>query len=921
MSVQAEVNERLAAMTEAGTAVWLDQIRRTLIEDGELERLVAEDSLRGVTSNPAIFEKAILGSDDYDETLVESAREGLSAEEMFDRIAVYDVQAACDVLRPVWESLEGKDGFVSLEVAPRLSHDTEGTVEAAQHYWDIVDRPNLMVKIPGTDAGIPAIEEMISRGVNVNVTLLFSVEAYGTAQDAFIRGLERRQEAGGSVDVHSVASFFVSRVDSEIDKRLEKAGRTDLQGTAALANARLAYQRFKEVFYGDRFAALKAAGAPVQRPLWASTGVKNPNYSETMYVDGLIAPDTVNTMPMATLLASAEHLEVSGATADEDPEVTKRTLDALAEADIDLDEVTDFLLKDGVDKFVTPANKLFAAIESRREAVTTGRPGSFESNLPDHLEPKLAARVKQAEEEDVARRIWRKDASLWGGGPEIDDRLGWLNIADTMREEVADLNAFREECRADGLTDVALLGMGGSSLAPEVFRQSFPTSDEGLRLHVLDSTDAGAVLSLERRLDLDKTLFIVSSKSGGTLEPNAMFRYFHERLEEKVGDSVDRHFAAVTDPGSSLQQLATEHGFRRIFVNDPNIGGRYSALSFFGLVPAALMGVDLERLLDTAGAAEEACANYDSSSSNSGLWLGLTLGELALNGVDKLTFQASEPIGSFGLWAEQLVAESTGKEGKGIVPVAGEPTGGADSYGSDRVFVHLRPREEADEAFGPETIELVEAGHAVLTVFFEGPEDLGRVFFFAEFATAVAGWVLGINPFDQPNVQEAKDATSKVLERYSSEGGLPEVPSADDTALKALLGSVEPPSYVSLHGYVEPSAEFDAAIAELRTVIRDATKATTTFGYGPRFLHSTGQLHKGGPATGVFLQLIHDGDEDVEIPDAGYSFTTLKNAQAIGDLETLRAHDLPAERLRLQGDPVEGVRELTAKIRDLLGGD
>jgi len=237
------------------------------------------------------------------------------------------------------------------------------------------------------------------------------------------------------------------------------------------------------------------------------------------------------------------------------------------------------------------------------------------------------------------------------------------------------------------------------------------------------------------------------------------------------------------------------------------------------------------------------------------------------------------------------------------------------------VFVHLRPREEADEAFGPETIELVEAGHAVLTVFFEGPEDLGRVFFFAEFATAVAGWVLGINPFDQPNVQEAKDATSKVLERYSSEGGLPEVPSADDTALKALLGSVEPPSYVSLHGYVEPSAEFDAAIAELRTAIRDATKATTTFGYGPRFLHSTGQLHKGGPATGVFLQLIHDGDEDVEIPDAGYSFTTLKNAQAIGDLETLRAHDLPAERLRLRGDPVEGVRELTAKIRDLLGGD
>ena len=918
MSVAQQVNERLAALTEAGTSVWLDQIRRSLVEGGELKRLIEEDSLRGVTSNPAIFEKAIMGSDEYDEELAEMAAEGLDAHDIFDRIAIRDVQLAADVLRPVWEATGGLDGFVSLEVAPRLAHDTEGTIDAAQYYWDQVERPNLMVKIPGTDAGVPAIEEMISRGVNVNVTLLFSVEAYGRAQEAFIRGLERRHGASESVEVHSVASFFVSRVDTEVDKRLEKLGRSDLAGTAALANARLAYQRFKQVFHGERFNDLKAAGAPVQRPLWASTGVKNPHYSETKYVDGLVAPETVNTMPMATLLAAAEQLEVTGATADQDPAQTRRDLDALAEAGIDIDDVTDFLLRDGVEKFDVPMNKLLAGIESRREAVTTGRPTTFESSIPDDLEPAIAARIKRAVDEGVARRIWRKDEGLWGGGPEIADRLGWLTISESMREQASELAAFRDECRADGLTDVALLGMGGSSLGPEVIRRSFKTPGDALRLHVLDSTDPGAVLSLERSIDLERTLFIVSSKSGGTIEPNSMFKHFHARVREKAGEGAGRHFAAITDPGTSLAELGERHGFRRVFLNDPNIGGRYSVLSLFGLVPAALMGVDVEGLLDASGVAEEACANYDSSTNNSGLWLGVTLGELSLQGRDKLTFAVSEPIGSFGLWAEQLVAESTGKQGKGIVPIAGEPVGPPEVYGEDRVFVHLRPAEEADAAFAPEIVALGKEGHPVLTLFFEGPEDLGRVFFFSEFATAVAGWVLGINPFDQPNVQEAKDNTAKVLERYSDEGSLPAVADADDEALRALLGRAGPPAYVAIMGYVEPSEELDRAIDGLRTAIRDATRSATTFGYGPRFLHSTGQLHKGGPANGVFLQLVHDGDEDVEIPAAGYTFATLKNAQAIGDLETLRAHGLPAERVRLEGDPAQGVRELTAKIKEML---
>jgi glucose-6-phosphate isomerase len=692
-------------------------------------------------------------------------------------------------------------------------------------------------------------------------------------------------------------------VDTEVDKRLEAAGGHDeLLGTAGLANARAAYQRFKAIFHGERFAALLEAGAPVQRPLWASTGVKNPAYPDTMYVDGLIAPETVNTMPVATLLAAGERAELDPthpATADQDPTAD---LKALADAGIDMTDVTDKLLHDGVAAFVTPMNKLLAGIESKREAIVTGRPATIEAWLPDELEPAVSARAQAAVEAQVAQRIWRKDDTLWGqhGAPEIGNRLGWLTISETMREELPDLNAFANQAVADGFTDCVLLGMGGSSLAPEVFRRSFGTKEGWLRLHVLDSTDAATVRAVEDAIDLDTTLFLVSSKSGGTIEPLSMFKHFWALKSD------GSHFVAITDPGSGLADLAHEHGFRHVFLNDPDIGGRYSALSFFGLVPAALMGADVEALLDGAGQAEQACAPYETQS-NSGLWLGLALGELALHGRDKLTFIVDEPLDSFGLWAEQLVAESTGKQGKGIVPVADEPVGSPDVYGDDRVFVHLCNGDDNDD----EVAALRDAGQAVVTLRVGGPEDLGRIFFFAEFGTAVAGWALGINPFDQPNVQEAKDATKRVLEQ----GG---EPIQDATDLSELLRG-GPPSYVAIMGYVQPTAEFDAAVRELRAVIRDATKQTTTFGYGPRFLHSTGQLHKGGPKTGRFLQLIHDGRQDVEIPGEPYTFTQLKHAQADGDLATLRAHGLPAERVSLQGDDAAAaLRDLTAKIKETL---
>jgi transaldolase/glucose-6-phosphate isomerase len=883
------VNERLAALTAAGTSVWLDQIRRGMIESGELERMVREDSLRGVTSNPAIFEKAILGSPDYDADVEQAAGEGLSAREVYRRLAVQDVQLAADVLRPVYDATGGYDGYVSLEVAPRLAHDTAGTLDQAALYWKLVDRPNLMIKIPATPEGVPAIEQALYEGMNVNVTLLFGVAAYEEEMRAFLRAMERRHAEGLPLDRHSVASFFVSRVDTEVDKRLAAAGREDLQGRAGLANARAAYQTFMRVFGGEEFAELRAAGCPVQRPLWASTGVKNPAYPETLYVYGLVAPDTVNTMPLPTLQAAAGEGEVTGATAAQDP---SEDLAALAAAGIDLDDVTDQLLRDGIEAFVVPMNKLISGIEAKREAIITGRPSSFEADLPADLEQPVAARLSRAAEEDVVRRVWRKDGTLWAppGTPELDDRLGWLTIAEKLLEDLPAIREFVRGAREDGLTDAVLLGMGGSSLAPEVFRRSSPPSEGALQLHVLDSTEPLAVQAVTEAIDGARTLFIVSSKSGGTIEPNALLGYFRGLQPDP------RHFVAITDPGTSMAELAAAEGFRHTFLSDPEIGGRYSALSPFGIVPAALAGVDVQAVLEGGQVAAENC---ELPEGNSGLWLGAAVGELARRGRDKLTFIVDPPISSFGTWAEQLVAESTGKRGTGVLPIADEPLVDAADYGHDRVFVHLRDADAPDPHHAVLIGSLAAAGHPTITLTAAGATDLGRLFFFAEFATAVAGWALELNPFDQPNVQEAKDNTAKVLEQGAPEG-------LQDGSLAELLDGLSTPHYLAIMGYLPYDPAVDSAIAQLRARLIERYGVATTWGYGPRFLHSTGQFHKGGPPTGRFLQLVHDSTADLDVPGKPYSFRTLIDAQADGDLQTLRDHGLPAARVRLPAGDLAG---------------
>ncbi len=921
----------LFELQEYGTSVWLDYIRRSLITSGELERMIQEDAVVGMTSNPTIFEKAIGGSTDYDEALRRQVEAGKFGTELFLSLWIEDIQMAADVLRPVYQRTAGKDGYVSIEVLPELAYDTQGTIAMAHRLWERVNRPNIFVKIPATQEGLPAIERCLGDGLNINITLLFSVIVYEEVARAYLRALQRRVQEGKPVEVASVASFFVSRVDTAVDKLLEDkvANARDpkerdrlqsLMGKAAIANARMAYKKFKEIFYGPEFRDLREKGARVQRCLWASTGTKNPHYSDVLYVEELIGPETVNTMPQQTMMAFKEHGEVRPSL-EENLDGAEAVMRELAAVGIDMDKVTYDLQVDGVKLFADSITKLAEEVEKKKEKLLAGRVGRHEAALGG-LQAAVDIRLKAFEQTALARRICEKDAGLWKSDPavqkEIRERLGWLDVADKMEERVAALLDLRAQLKKEGFTDAVLMGMGGSSLAPEVLRQTFGVGQDGLDIHVLDTTDPAAIQRLSEAIPIEKTVFIVASKSGTTQETLSHYRYFWERAGGR-----GRQFIAITDPGTPLGQEGASRGFRQTFLNPADIGGRYSALSYFGLVPGALGGVDVGGLLDRATMMVQACAPSVPIAENPGGWLGAVFGEGARAGRDKITIVAPEPVAAFGLWAEQLIAESAGKEGNGLIPIAGEPLGAPDVYGSDRVFVRLA-LEGKDDRLESKLAALRTAGHPVVTLHLRDPLDLGAEFFRWEYATAAVGVILGINAFDQPNVQEAKDLTKQVLagQRPATVGdGIRWVgqPGASlDAAVQALLQQIRPGDYVAVMAYLAPSEEHDRALTAIRVAIRDKHRAATTVGYGPRFLHSTGQLHKGGPNTGVFLQIVADDPRDLPIPGADYTFGVLKQAQALGDYQALRNHGRRVLRVQLR-DPEAGLTRIAQAVGASIG--
>ena len=950
----------LQALHGYGQSVWLDYIRRSLLACGELRRLIEEDGLRGVTSNPAIFEKAITGSTDYTETLKTLAPQYREAKTLYEQVAIRDIQDAADELRPVYEQAKQRDGYVSLEVSPYLARDTSGTLEEARRLWQAVERPNVMIKVPATPEGIPAIEQLISEGINVNVTLLFAQETYEQVAGAFIAGLRKRAAQGGDVRaIASVASFFISRIDTAIDALLtariktakrstERALLQSLMGKVAIANAKLTYQRYQEIFRGEGWQSLANKEAQTQRVLWASTSTKNPTYRDVLYVEELIGPDTVNTIPPATFDAFRDHGRLR-ASLKEGLEEAYDTMETLEQVGISMKEVTDKLLREGVDVFAKAFDQLLAAVDKTRKAAVTAKTSHQTYTLPENLAAEVKSSLEEWRRQGKVRQLWARNAALWTGSDE-GNWLGWLGIIEDQLAHSDYLKNMADEVKGEvkrkRISHVLLLGMGGSSLCPEVLQMTFGRRPGFPRFHVLDSTDPAQIRAFEKKIDLSHTLFIVSSKSGGTLEPNIFKQYFFKRVQKAVGaKKAGSRFIAITDPGSKMQQVAESDGFRHIFFGLPSIGGRYSALSNFGMVPAAIMGIDTARFLDRTEEMVQACCSSVPVEENPGVVLGTILGVLAKNGRDKVTLITSPALWDLGAWLEQLLAESTGKEGKGLIPVDLEQVGPPEVYGNDRLFAYVRLASAPDAAQDAAVGALARAGHPVVRIEVADIIDIGQEFFRWEIATAVAGSIIGIHPFNQPDVEASKVATKKLTTEYEKSGKLPpETPLLESDGiklytdprnaaalkqaagsdqslvgvLKAHLNRLGPGDYFALLAYIESSSAHQGQLKEMRHAVRDAKRVATCLGFGPRFLHSTGQAYKGGPNTGVILQVTCDDAEDLPVPGQKYTFGVVKAAQARGDFEVLAERNRRVLRAHLGPNVKAGLAKLQAAMKQAL---
>src|SRR6266850_2784606 len=674
----------LKGLLAYGQSPWMDYIRRDLLTSGQLQKYIDNDGLRGMTSNPAIFEKAITGSNLYNDIVLSPDAKKLDANGIFEKIAIRDVQDACDIFKQVYAETKRRDGYVSLEVSPFLGFDTKASLAEARRLWKAVDRPNVMIKIPGTPEGLPAIRQALEDGININITLLFAQSAYEQVAEAFLSALEARVAKGQDIShIASVASFFVSRIDTLVDSKIDEKLKTttdagqkalleSLRGRVAIANARLTYKKYQELFGGPRWKALAAKGAQTQRLLWASTSTKNPNYRDVIYVEELIGRDTVDTIPPATYDAFRDHGTAS-ASLEDDLEDAQHTMDSLADSGISMKAVTDQLLGEGVKIFVDAFVKLLDAVNKRLRAS-----GGVASRQTWKLGPNLTGAVKASLDEwardGKVRRLWARDASLWTGADE-GRRLGWLAVTDDQLAQIDHLRQTADDVRAGGFTHAVLLGMGGTVLGAEALARTFGRVSGFPELHVLDSIDPARIHAVERVIDPDHTLVILASKSGSTLEPNILKQHFFERIRGVVGPiEIGRRFIAITDPGSKMQHLSEADGFRRIFFGQPSIGGRFSVLSDFGMVPAAIMGLDVARLLGQAEQMAHSCAASVPVAENPGLMLGVLMGVAARQGHTKVTLIASPGAQPLGTWIEQLVSASLGKTG-GLLAIEGEPVG------------------------------------------------------------------------------------------------------------------------------------------------------------------------------------------------------------------------------------------------------
>ena len=897
-----------------GQSVWYDNIERAMLFDGRMESMIENGEIYGVTSNPSIFEAALKNSLAYDEVLQSMAWAGKTKEEIYSELVTEDIRAAADLFINVYEENNGLDGLVSVEINPFLAHDVEKSIEEGRHLWSSIDRRNLMIKVPATLEGLEVIRALISDGINVNATLIFSNERYRQVIDAYLSGLEDRLAKGLPIDrIASVASFFVSRIDAMIDPLLDGKAEQS-KGKIAIANAKLAYQLYLSEFSSGRFSILESKGANHQKPLWASTSTKNPNFPDTIYVDNLIARNSVNTIPPKTLDAFLDH-GVAELSIEKDLDEAKAAMAALSNFGIDFAEISQTLEDEGVEKFEKAYASLLEIIESKRL--------KYLQDIAE-LTKNVQRQFQHAENEKSVSRLYAPDTAFWtedqSGWDEIRNRLGWLDLPHKQLAIIPELEAFRDELLKEGFTNAFVLGMGGSSLAPEVISHSIASTvpeGQGLKLKIIDTTNPEEISVRCYGVDLRKTLFIVSSKSGGTSETISAMKYFWAELEKIGVENPGKNFIAITDPGTSLEDRANELKFRRVFSAPANVGGRFSVFTIFGLLPAALMGVDLTKFLGESIDAEALGRESVPYAANPNLTLGLLIGAAAKAGKDKLTFITEDYASALVPWLEQLIAESSGKDGKGILPIENEAFLETMEYPKDRIFVYLSVDNEKIEF----AEKLRQNGYPVIELPVRNPYQLAKEFYRWEYATAIACAVLKVNPFDQPNVQLSKTITKERITEYQEKGSLeegkavwensgfavygknlPDLADADNLleVIDLFLKDLAENGYIAINAFVPRLKDDEAFLQAVRMQLLNRYNRATTLGFGPRFLHSTGQFHKGGLDNGYFITITNDPKKDFEIPGEKMTFGTLQRAQALGDIEALRQKGKKVIRIHLK---------------------
>jgi len=891
-----------------GQSLWLDIIRRDSLDSGELADRVAAGELRGATSNLTILESAILSSDSYSVDLRRLAQAGWTAEKIFNQLAVDDIRAAADAFLPLFEQTNGGDGFVSIDVNPEFADDTNRTIEEAKRLWDAVNRPNAMIKIPATLAGLPAIESSIRAGINVNATLIFSLGRYIEVMEAYMIGLEGRLEAGGSLDyVTSVASFFVSPIDIALDEQLREVFQrceaegeraSSLLGKVAIANSKLAYAQFVATFQGERFQKLATRGARVQRPLWASTSMKNPEYPDTYYVDNLIGPDTVNALSEASLKAFKDH-GTPELTLPENISTARSQLQALDDLGISLDAAAEQLEVQGVSESAISYRSILGTIEEKA--------GAFQKEIAA-LEPKMRETLAEVELDDVGKRLWQQDVTLWVERDREKARVrrwvGWLSEPARASTETAELTRFAEALDP-AITTFVLIGSGGGTITAEMLARILAPPN-GIDLHTISTANPDDIRTIKRKIAPEATFYLlVDSSSGDGIEEHLLSTFWEQalrKLEEQTGD----HFVVITKDGSKLHHWAVEKGIQKIIEADKQDDFWLSPFNWTSLLPAAQAGADIQSFVQGGVGMTRACGPLVDVAQNPGLFLSSVLAAAFRSGRDKVTLFADPPLEPILKWIEGLLAAGRGKEESGFIPIWDEPPGSGIVYGDDRLFVYLRSSGALDRRLAG----WIRADIPVLVLETStNPEAIGEMLVQWQIGAAIAQHLLSVNPTDLDARHRTRAELQHILHRLERKGALPQADplwQGDGVQLRAasrdlqftgsglsevvdfILSESQEAGGLGLRLYTPMSITLQGKVKRLRHTLRDQLGLFSLASPAGCDLCSDRGLKDM-----VYLILMVKPRKDEAIPGKNYTFGQLFEGQALSDLAAMKGYGSP----------------------------